>query len=50
MASLNPARLLGVDRRLGSIEAGKDASLVVFDQDVNVSMTFVKGKVAYRNL
>lgn len=31
--SLAPARLLGVDHRKGSIEAGKDADLVAFDPD-----------------
>lgn len=31
--TLNPARLLGVDKRVGSIEAGKDADLVLFDGD-----------------
>ncbi|MDT0322909.1 N-acetylglucosamine-6-phosphate deacetylase [Streptomyces millisiae] len=31
--SVNPARLLGLDHRIGSIEEGKDADLVVFDAD-----------------
>ncbi|MGW7515115.1 N-acetylglucosamine-6-phosphate deacetylase [Streptomyces sp. NPDC054796] len=31
--SANPARLLGVDDRVGSLEAGKDADLVVLDED-----------------
>ncbi len=33
MASLNPARLLGLSRRKGSLEAGKDADVVVFDRN-----------------
>jgi N-acetylglucosamine-6-phosphate deacetylase len=32
MASLNPARLLGVDHECGSIEAGKRADLIALDQ------------------
>ena len=44
MASLNPARVVGAADRLGSIETGKDASLVVLDEDMNVSMTFVHGR------
>ncbi len=32
--TLEPARLLGVDQRLGSIEAGKDATLIVTDGDI----------------
>jgi imidazolonepropionase-like amidohydrolase len=31
--TLEPARILGVDDRVGSIEAGKDADLVLFDGD-----------------
>lgn len=33
MVTLNPARQLGVDQYVGSIEAGKDADLVIFDKD-----------------
>jgi N-acetylglucosamine-6-phosphate deacetylase len=43
MASLNPARLLGVDNRKGSIERDKDSDFVLFDEDFNVIKTFVKG-------
>ena len=31
--TLNPAKLLGIDKRVGSIEKGKDADLVLFDGD-----------------
>ncbi|MBW6465994.1 MAG: N-acetylglucosamine-6-phosphate deacetylase [Brevefilum sp.] len=47
MASLNPARVIGVADRLGSIEVGKDASLIVIDESINVSMTMVKGHIVY---
>jgi N-acetylglucosamine-6-phosphate deacetylase len=50
MASLNPARAMGFASRLGSIRAGKDASLVVIDEQVNVYLTMVKGQVVYSNL
>ncbi len=48
MASLNPARVVGAADRLGSLETGKDASLVVLDEDMNVSMTFVRGVLKYQ--
>jgi N-acetylglucosamine-6-phosphate deacetylase len=50
MASLNPARAMGLSNRLGSISVGKEANLVVLDQDANVHMTIVKGQVAYTQL
>jgi N-acetylglucosamine-6-phosphate deacetylase len=50
MASLNPARAMGFADRLGSIAVGKDASLTVIDEQVNVYLTMVKGKIAYSNL
>lgn len=48
MASLNPARVVGVANRLGSLETGKDASLVVLDDEMNVFMTFVRGRLVYQ--
>ena len=43
MASLNPARLLGIDRDCGSIEIGKRADLVAVDDDWNVKLTLIGG-------
>lgn len=40
--TLNAARILGVDHRLGSLEAGKDADLVVWDGDPLSPATRVK--------
>ena len=44
MASVNPARLLGFGDRKGSLEAGKDADLIVIDDDINVYAAMRKGK------
>ncbi|HWZ31202.1 MAG TPA: amidohydrolase family protein [Bryobacteraceae bacterium] len=33
MVTINPAKQLGVENRVGSIEAGKDADIVIFDKD-----------------
>lgn len=48
MASLNPARLLGLTQKKGSIAPGKDADLVVLDREGNVHMTVVGGQICYR--
>jgi len=46
-ATLNPARLLGIDERKGSLGVGKDADLVIFDDDFNVHYTILGGKIVY---
>lgn len=48
MATLTPARILRIDHTKGSIDKGKDADMVVFDDDINVRMTIVEGEVVYR--
>ena len=48
MASLNPARAIGVADRKGSLEVGKDADLLVIDEQVRVYLTMVRGRVVYR--
>lgn len=39
----NPAKLLNVYDKIGSIATGKDADIVILDKDYNVCDTFVKG-------
>ncbi|MFK8256510.1 N-acetylglucosamine-6-phosphate deacetylase [Erwinia sp. AnSW2-5] len=43
MATLYPARAMGVDTHLGSIEAGKVANLTVFTRDYKITRTIVNG-------
>lgn len=49
MASLNPARVLGIEKECGSIEAGKRADLVALDRDFNVRLTIVGGQIAFQS-
>lgn len=44
MASLTPARVIGIDDHTGKIAAGCDADLLLFDDDVRISAVFVSGK------
>lgn len=41
----NPARLIGEYDRIGSIAEGKDADLVILNEDYDILHTIVKGKV-----
>lgn len=48
MASLYPARAIGVAQRLGSIEPGKVANLTAFTRDFQVTTTIVNGETVYQ--
>lgn len=44
LTSLNPARVLGIDDRKGSIEPGKDADIAVFNADFSAETVFIAGE------
>lgn len=44
-SSLNPARSVNLAHRKGSLEAGKDADLVLVDDAINVYLTMVEGRI-----
>ncbi len=48
LASLTPAKVIGIQKNKGSLEIGKDADLVIWDKDFNARMTFVEGKLVYQ--
>ena len=48
MASLNPARRIGLSASKGSIEAGKDADFAIVDDAIDVQATILGGRVIYR--
>jgi N-acetylglucosamine-6-phosphate deacetylase len=48
MTSVNPAKKLGIYQSKGSISVGKDADVVVLDENLEVVLTICLGKVAYR--
>ena len=47
MATLNPAKRLGCQNRLGSLESGKDADIIIVDENINVLRTIKKGRTIY---
>ena len=48
MASQTPANILGIGNTKGSLIKGKDADIVIFDENINVSTTIVQGRVIYQ--
>ncbi|MCR4621506.1 MAG: N-acetylglucosamine-6-phosphate deacetylase [Clostridiales bacterium] len=47
MASLNPAKALGIDGAKGSIKPGKDADFCFADDDFKISRTILRGRTIY---
>ncbi len=51
--TINPAKILGIEDRVGSIEIGKDADIVIWDGcpleiQSNVLFTIINGKIVYK--
>lgn len=47
LATINPAKALGIWRQCGSLETGKRADCIILSRDLKLRMTLVGGKVAY---
>lgn len=47
MMTATPASIIGVIKEKGSLEAGKDADIVMFDEDINIYMTIIGGRKVY---
>lgn len=45
MMTENPARVMGIAASKGSIQPGKDADIVIFDENINVKRTIIGGKI-----
>lgn len=47
MMSSTPARIMNVHERKGSLTVGKEADIVIFDEDIKIQKTIIMGKVVY---
>ena len=47
MITSTPARIMNVSAKKGTLEKGKDADIVLFDEKINVGMVIVKGQVVF---
>ncbi|MEO8414483.1 MAG: N-acetylglucosamine-6-phosphate deacetylase [Ginsengibacter sp.] len=48
MITHTPASIMNIANQKGSLTAGKDADIVIFDENIDVQMTMVRGKVIYQ--
>lgn len=47
MMTITPARILGINKQKGSLEAGKDADIVIFDNNITINKTIIEGTIIY---
>lgn len=50
MASLNGAKVLNIENRKGILAAGKVADIVVMNDNYEIEMTIIKGKIGYQKV
>lgn len=48
MMTQTPAKIIGVAQRKGSLAVGKDADIIIHDNDINILMVIINGKVVYK--
>jgi N-acetylglucosamine-6-phosphate deacetylase len=48
MITLTPATIMNISDKKGSLTKGKDADVVIFDENISIQTTMVKGKVIYQ--
>jgi N-acetylglucosamine-6-phosphate deacetylase len=48
MASLTPARVIGMEQEFGSLEVGKRADLLLLDAELNIDAVWVGGMTVVR--
>lgn len=49
MMTATPARIIGVHDKKGSLSPGKDADVIIFDHNINIHTTIIKGNVVYQD-
>jgi N-acetylglucosamine-6-phosphate deacetylase len=48
MITETPARILGVQDQKGTLQVGKDADILIFDNDIRILWTIVNGRIVYQ--
>lgn len=48
MMTATPARILHVENRIGSLAIGKEADILLFDDQIRISRTIINGQTVYR--
>ncbi len=49
MMTITPAEIIGVNKEKGSLAIGKDADILIFDDDIHIKMTVIMGNPVYKS-
>lgn len=49
MITATPARILGLDHKMGTLSVGKDADVVIFDDQIRIQQTLIQGETVYKS-
>jgi N-acetylglucosamine-6-phosphate deacetylase len=49
MITATPASILGLSGSKGELSPGKDADVIIFDEDIQIHATIIKGELVYEN-
>ncbi len=49
MITETPAAIMNISERKGSLAVGKDADIVLFDENISVGTTMIKGNIVYQH-
>ncbi|MEM1678344.1 MAG: N-acetylglucosamine-6-phosphate deacetylase [Ignisphaera sp.] len=49
LATVNPAKIIGIDRYKGSLTPGKDADIVIMDRNLEILLTMIEGRAVYKS-
>lgn len=49
MATETPARIMGINNKKGMLTIGRDADIVIFDENIHIAATIINGKIVYTN-
>ena len=50
MMSTTPARIMGAEKTKGSIVTGKDADIVIFNDNIEIQQTIIGGRLVYEKM
>ena len=50
MLTATPATIMGISSQKGSLVPGKDADIILFDDDINIKEVLIKGKSVFKSV